>query len=338
MIGTLRRQAIPRNFGVRRLGLRAAAFALALVACLSLHGATRAAGGQAGVWKIYAPGWNLVAAPDGARLALHGEELLQLDGSGGDYTVSDAPLAAAGSGYWVYYPQGAMLLLVGTPQDVSQVHVDGGSWATLGNSGMKPAAVRGADLALTYDPDAGYKQVSIVQPGQAALVYADSDADVFLDPFSVPPAVVPMRSRPSTAPVPQMPASAGPSGSSPADELNYLFGLGPLLTDVDNHLGSFADNLDVADPMRPGDPVWQTLRDDADAVTRDLTSLRTLGVPARYRAVHAELVQALTDISDGMHDTIDGLLNNQPQRVSLGAGLLASGARRLAQAEEQLPS
>lgn len=333
MSGAHQRQAAPGS-----VALRVAALMLALVAALSLQGVTRAATGQAGVWKIYAPGWNLVAGPDGARLALHGEALVQLDGSGGDYTVGNAPLASAGAGYWVYYPQGAMLLLVGTPQDVSQVHVDGGTWATLGNSGTKPAAVRGADLALTYDPDAGYKQISVVQPGQAALVYADSDADVFLDPFSVPPPVVPMRSRPSTAPLPPLPASAGPTGSSPADELNYLFGLGPLLTDVDNHLGSFADNLDQADPARPSDPVWQTLRGDADAVTRDLISLRSLGVPSRYTAVQTELVQALTDISDGMHDTVDGLLSNQPQRVSLGAGLLSSGARRLAQAEEQLPS
>jgi hypothetical protein len=107
--------------------------------------------------------------------------------------------------------------------------------------------------------------------------------------------------------------------------------------DVENHLGSFADNLQTADPTRPADPIWAGLRGDADAVTRDLSSLQQLNTPPRYVSVQAQLVQALADISDGMHDTIDGLLNNQPQRITLGSGLLASGARRLALAEQQLP-
>jgi len=99
------------------------------------HGApVAAAAGDVGVWKVCPPGWNLVAGPDGSRLALHGEPLLLLDGDQETFAQSDSNAAQAGQGYWVYYPQGAMLLLVGTPLDVSTVHIDAGHWATIGNS------------------------------------------------------------------------------------------------------------------------------------------------------------------------------------------------------------
>jgi len=70
-----------------------------------------------------------------------------------------------------------MLLLVGTPQDVSTVHVDAGHWATIGNSGTRPAAVRGADIALTYEPNGGFSRVTVVPPGEAAFVFSAADTD-----------------------------------------------------------------------------------------------------------------------------------------------------------------
>jgi hypothetical protein len=306
-----------------------------LLAGAAAPGAARAASapGTVAFWKVYAPGWNLVAGPQGARLALHGEPLYSLDGSQPQYADNTQGAVAGGVGYWVFYGSAQTLLLVGVPQPVTQVHVSGGQWATLGNSGTRPAAVRGADLALVYDPQAGFQPASLVQPGQAAMVYADSDADVFMDPYSPPPP------RTSVMPGngPAAPPPALPGASTPTDELNYIFALNPILGDVATHISHFADAVAVADPARPGDQIWNDLRADADAVNADLASVQLLNAPARYAVVQADLVLALADISDGMNETITGLLQNMPDRVDLGAGLLASGVRRVSAARAQLP-
>ncbi len=297
----------------------------------AVHAAT--APGTVAFWKVYAPGWNLVAGPQGARLALHGEPLYSLDGSQPQYADNTQGAVDSGVGYWVFYGTGQTLLLVGVPQPVTQVHVYGGQWATLGNSGNKPASVRGADLALVYDPQAGFQPATLVQPGQAAMVYADSDADVFMDPYSPPPprtSVLPGNGSVTAPP-------ALPGTSTPTDELNYILAINPILGDVATHISHFADAVGVADPARPGDQIWNDLRADADAVNADLASVQLLNAPARYAVVQADLVLALADISDGMSETITGLLQNLPDRVDLGAGLLASGVRRVSAARGQLP-
>jgi len=336
--------------GARMAHSRVAILALAaVVALLWLAPRTAAAANTVSFWKIYSPGWNLVAAPGGSRLALNGETLLDLDGARARYAQHTDQHARPGNGYWVYYPKGAVLLLIGTPQNVSQVHVDGGSWALLGNSGTMPAAVRGADVALTYEPDRGFAPAGMVQPGQAVLVYADSDADVLLDPYSPPPAVVasimpaPLSTAPSPPPAfPTAQQAAGvpgeaPVAATPSDEITYLYGLAPLLNDVQALLSHYADNLGLADPARPSDPIWRDLTADADGVAADLAALQSLPVPQRYVTVQADLVASLADISDGMRETVQGLLNGQPDRVALGSGLLAAGARRLVAARARLP-
>ncbi len=295
-----------------------------------------AAPGDVGLWKIYPPGWNLVAGPNGSRLGLHGETLLGLDGASGAFTPSASPIARAGEGYWVFYRGGATLLLIGTPLDVSVAHVEGGHWATIGNSGTRPAAVRGADIVLAYEPEGGFAAVSSIPPGQAALVYASSDADVVLDPYMTPPVRASALPRSMPLSPPALPA-VQPAAATPMDELNYLVGLGPLLDNTGTRLGNFADSLDAADSTRPSDPVWTELRNDANAVAQDLATLRLLPTPPLYTGVQADLITALADISDGMRDTIDGLLGGQDQRVTLGSGLLASGARRLDAVLGRLP-
>lgn len=336
------------GFGSRRFGRAAiyAAFLLALAAGLfGVSAGTApvlAASGRASVWKVYPPGWNLVAGPDGSRLALHGETLFDLNGTTSDFTVNNSPLAQAGDGYWVYYPEGALLMLIGTPVDISSVHVDGGHWATIGNSGTRPASVRGADMAFTYEPRAGFSSTNVLQPGQAAFVYTGTDADVLLDPFSVP---APLTGSVGNAVTPPAfpggqgisPVATQPSASTPMDELNYLIAVNPIITDVETRLADFADGLALADPSRPTDPIFTALRGDASDVANQLVALRAINPPPRYVAVNAVFLSALQDISDGMNNTIAGLLNGQPERVSLGAGELASGARKWDQALALLP-
>lgn len=327
--------------GRRWPGFAALALTLALFCAALPAGAARvsAASNTVGFWKVYAPGWNLVAGPEGSHLALHGETLISLAGERPQYAESTLPTAHAGEGYWVYYNRGATLLLVGVPQPITQVHVSGGQWATIGNSGARPASVRGADIALTYTPDAGFAPAGSVQPGEAALVYADSDTDVFMDPYSPPQAqssvFAPGGAVP--APTPPFPTTSGPAGTTPADELNYIFALNPVLTDVGNRVENFTNGIGQADPARPQDPVWQDLRGDGAAVAQDLAAVQALTAPARYAAVQTNLISALADISDGMRETVTGLLNRVPERATLGSGLLASGARRLDIALSLLP-
>jgi hypothetical protein len=331
-----------------RFGTRSALLLLALVAGVLATGLQRtmaASPPASALWKIYAPGWNLVAGPGGSTLGLHSETLYTLDGALPAYTSYRQPVARAGEGYWVFYPTGAMLLLIGVPQSVSSVHVTGGNWAILGNSGIARAAVRGADLAFAYDPSAGFSPAGWIQPGQAALVYAFTDAQVFLDPYSQPAPVSlagPGQAQPQ--PMPSLPAAQGVNGGAgslpsgtPADELNYLVALNPILNDVEQQLSMFADNLDLADPAQPTDPVWDALRENAAQVRRDLIALQTLKAPERYTQVQADLESAVNDIGDGMSNTTAGLLAGQPDRITLGAGLLQSGARRLATAKQRLP-
>jgi len=311
------------------------ALALSVGAAGVRHAAPVAAeAGDVGVWKVCSPGWNLVAGPDGSRLALHGESLLLLAGDQESFAENNSNLARAGEGYWVYYPQGAVLLLVGTPQDVSTVHIDADHWATIGNSGTRPAAVRGADIALTYEPNGGFSRVSVVPPGEAAFVFSAADTDVFLDPFSV---AVPGAGLPGAAASPPALPGGTASAGSPTDELNYLIALGPVLSDVVARLGDFADGLNVADPSRPSDPIWSSLRGDADAMARDLANVQRLSTPPRYGGLQSELVSALQDLVDGMRNTTEGLLTGQLRRVALGASELSSGAQKLDTARALLP-
>lgn len=337
----------------RRVRLRAA---LLLLACCALLGA--ALGGAHGVaaasarisfYKVYTPGWNLVAGPVGATLAPGTQPLTSLSGTGDSYTVQQDATAQAGAGYWVFYPHGVVQLLIGTPQDTTTLHLTGGQWATIGNSGSKPAAVRGADIALTYTPDQGFQPANEVQPGQAALIFAYSDTDVALDPFLPTPtrqSILPPPDMPVPPPVPPLPVSvtapaidvsSGNPAPSPTDELNYLYAITPILTDVNTQISDFADKIGSADPTQPADPFWDALRADSAAIGSDLRSLSALTVPPRYQPIQDDLLNALGDLSDGMRESIAGALDGVPDEENVGATLLSSGARRLQVAVSRLP-
>lgn len=328
---------------------------LALVALCAMAlwpaGAVRAAASpRVAFYHVYTPGWNLVAGPDGSRLAVNGEPLMSLNGASDSYTINRDAVAQAGTGYWVFYPHGAVLLLVGTPQPVSQMSLSGGSWATIGNSGVKPVSVRGADIALVYSPQSGFTPADQVQPGQAALVFAYTDTTVFLDPYLPTPtrqSILPPPDEPTPPPLPALPqgvsgpsidTSEAPAAASPVDELNYLYAVSPLLADVNTRLSDFADKIASADPTQPNDPFWSDLRTDSAGVASDLQTLQGLTAPPRYADVQTDLVNALGDISDGMRESIAGSLSGVSDEVSVGAGLLSSGGRRLTIALSRLPS
>lgn len=335
--------------GGRVSGLWLLLVALVVVALGSAGPAGAAGSSTVSFYHVYTPGWNLVAGPDGSRLAINREPLLSLNGTTDAYTVNHDASAQAGTGYWVFYPHGAVLLLAGAPQAVSQLHVAGGSWATIGNSGTKSVSVRGADIALTYTPQSGFVPADQVQPGQAALVFAYSDTDVYLDPYLPTPtrqSILPPPDQPAPPPVPALPqglaaptidTSEATPIASPTDELNYLYAVSPVLSDVNTRLGDFADKIATADPAQPNDPFWSALRDDSAGVASDLRMLQGLTAPPRYTDVQADLVNSLADLSDGMRESIAGSLGATPDEVTVGAGLLSSGARRLTIALSRLP-
>jgi hypothetical protein len=325
------------------------AFVLLLGGALGGARGVAAASARISFYKVYTPGWNLVAGPVGATLAPGTQPLTSLDGTSDNYTVQQDTTAQAGAGYWVFYPHGVVQLLIGTPQETTTIHLTGGQWATIGNSGSKPAAVRGADIALTYTADQGFQPANQVQPGQAALVFAYTDTDVALDPFlqtptrqsilpppeaPEPPAVPPL---PITVTAPAIDTSTGNPAPSPVDELNYLYAITPVLGDVNTQIGDFADKIGSADPAQPSDPYWDALRADSAAIGSDLRTLNGLLAPPRYQAIQSDLLNALGDISDGMRESIAGALGGLPNEQNVGATLLASGARRLQIAVSRLP-
>ena len=330
--------------------------ALLLLALCALLGAAlggaraaSAAAARVSFYKVYTPGWNLVAGPVGATLAPGTQPLTSLDGTSDNYTVQQDTRAQAGAGYWVFYPHGVVQLLIGTPQETTTLHLTGGQWATIGNSGTKPAAVRGADIALTYTADQGFQPANQVQPGQAALVFAYSDTDVALDPFLQTPtrqSILPPPDDPTPPPVPPLPisvtapaidTSTGNPAPSPVDELNYLYAITPILSDVNTQISDFADKIGTADPTQPSDPFWDALRADSAAIGSDLRTLSGLTVPPRYQPIQDDLLNALGDLSDGMRESIAGALGGVPAEQNVGATLLASGARRLQIAVSRLP-
>jgi hypothetical protein len=311
--------------------------------------AAGAATSRVAFYKVYTPGWNLVAGPVGAVLAPGTQLLTSLDGTSDSYTVQQDATAQAGAGYWVFYPHGVVQYLVGMPQQTTTQHLTGGQWATIGNSGTQPAAVRGADIALTYTADQGFQPANQVQPGQAALVFAYTDTDIALDPFLPTPtrqSILPPPDDPAPPPVPPLPiavtapaidTTTGNPAPSPTDELNYLYAISPILTDVNTQLSDFADKIGTADPAQPNDPFWAALRTDAANIGDDLRALNNLTAPPRYIPVQNDLLNALADISDGMREAIAGGLSSIPNEETVGSTLISSGARRLQIAIARLP-
>ncbi len=154
---------------MRRIAVILVAFvALLSVAAVQLHGPGTA---QA---VSYAPGWNLVAGPQGARLTGATGQIYTIQPGDADYQrfPANAPLTAC-VGYWAYFPTGGSIDFgpFGAASVNCAVGASNGQFFMVGNpSGSASITLAGADLAYTYAPDTGYQSTTQLSPGQGAWV------------------------------------------------------------------------------------------------------------------------------------------------------------------------
>lgn len=160
-----------------RPGVRAFA-AVLVVALAALAGASgRRVDARGATTVAYHAGWSLVAAPEGTRFPGLDGALYTLQA--GDDTYEALPPntpAAAGEGYWAYFPAARTLTL--DPGAVyATVTLPPGQWVLIGNpSGDRTLPVVGADAVFTYDPLRGYRFTGQLQPGQGAWAYSAAGA------------------------------------------------------------------------------------------------------------------------------------------------------------------
>lgn len=131
----------------------------------------------------YAPGWNLVGGPDGTVFS-GAQELLAPSADGSAYVTLDPQQpATAGIGYWAYFPAGnsdpSVMLAPSTLQTL-MLDVQTGVWSLVGNPTEDTVLVSGADAVETYSPSSGYQSATDLAPGQGALVFSYTNAQITL--------------------------------------------------------------------------------------------------------------------------------------------------------------
>lgn len=125
----------------------------------------------------YSPGWNLVAVTTGTPLdaALGPAYVL---GASGYEAVGTGDLVA-GRAAWVYFPQGATVTLGRSAAEYSRTALAAGASELVGDPSPTAAEpVSGADVALSYDPQAGYLPTNELRPGRGAFVYSAAGGTV----------------------------------------------------------------------------------------------------------------------------------------------------------------
>ncbi|HZQ36449.1 MAG TPA: CAP domain-containing protein [Dehalococcoidia bacterium] len=128
----------------------------------------------------YAAGWNLVSVTSGTPLDAARGPAYVLSASGGYEAVSTGDLVA-GRAAWVYFPQDATVNLGRSAADYSRTTLTTHGEELVGNpSPTLSVPVSGADVALIYDPRAGYLPASELRPGQGAVVYSAAGGTVTL--------------------------------------------------------------------------------------------------------------------------------------------------------------
>lgn len=118
----------------------------------------------------YQPGWNLVSAPAGTVFSQAQDPLYTFPPGATEYTVvPNSSALASGRGYWAFFNAATTVTLTGTPGGSASFNAPASAWFQIGNPGIRPATVSGADSVVTYDPVAGaYVATTTLQPGQGA--------------------------------------------------------------------------------------------------------------------------------------------------------------------------
>ncbi|HEY7293724.1 MAG TPA: hypothetical protein VH916_01740, partial [Dehalococcoidia bacterium] len=152
--------------------------------CLFLWGGERHAApvaAQAGTAVTYHTGWNLLSVPTGTDLPSAVGPAYAL----GPGDVAYVPLGrgelVGGRAAWVYFGQDTTITLGRTAAEFSRVLAPAGSFVLAGDpSATEAVSVNGADMAMSYDPVNGYRQVTELQPGQGAFLVSQAGGEITL--------------------------------------------------------------------------------------------------------------------------------------------------------------
>lgn len=126
-----------------------------------------------------APGWNLVAYPNGV---VSTPAYTLQSGDTGYEVAKPGTVLTPGFGYWVQTSNPSAIPLSDGRSSVT-IFAQAGQPILVGDpSGVLPATVVGADVLMTYDPYNGYQYISdnTLQPGQAAYAISFSGGQLTL--------------------------------------------------------------------------------------------------------------------------------------------------------------
>lgn len=161
------------------LALGSLLFAVLLLSGEPGTGRVAAQGGAATV--TYHAGWNLVSAPTGTELTGAVGPAYALGPGDTDYVPLGQGELVGGRAAWVYFAQDTTITLGRTAAEYSRVVAPAESYLLAGNpSASEAVAVSGADVAMTYDPQNGYRQVSELAPGQGAFLISHAGGEILL--------------------------------------------------------------------------------------------------------------------------------------------------------------
>src|SRR5579885_1069249 len=157
----------------------------ALLLCVTLllggQAAAPRVAAQAGATVTYHAGWNLVSVPTGTELTGASGPAYALGPGDSGYVPLGRGELVGGRAAWVYFPQDTTIALGRSAAEYSRVIAPAGNYLLAGNpSASEVVAVSGADVAMTYDPQIGYQQVSELQPGQGAFLVSQAGGDILL--------------------------------------------------------------------------------------------------------------------------------------------------------------
>jgi PKD repeat protein len=140
---------------------------------------------QAGPIVSYGPGWNLVGGPAGTIFSQASGPLFTFPANSTTYQVlPNTTPVQAGAGYWAFFNQRSTVTLAGNGTTTATINVPAGQFVMIGNpSGTQAVSINGADLAVSWDPQANaWKDVSSLAPGAGAWVYVSGGGVVSLAP------------------------------------------------------------------------------------------------------------------------------------------------------------
>jgi hypothetical protein len=178
----------------RLVGAMAVCVACAASGRLTGFGAATAIG-QPGparpLMVTYPPGWHIISGR--VAFGLDCPDLCASLGpfytlQAGDIAYESLPDRAnvrTDGGYWFYAPTPVSATVTTSPDLPDSISVPAGQWILVGNPFSSPASISpggGSMIVIGFD-SRGYQDVSQLQVGQGAFVYASQEATLTLSPI-----------------------------------------------------------------------------------------------------------------------------------------------------------